>query len=219
MQRSPHLSILLPLALVAGGCAGIAATTPPAVAQAQPTASHAASAAHQGTGGKPIRANGDSKMPTSAQLHPALAALAREYAAFQAQHQGKRGSAPGFHSGNPLLQVVDGKVLVEIVASGSTEALRRDLKALGAQVTGSFKRNVSAYVPIGALNRAAHLKSLAYMAPSFPAHGNTAAGPNSAAASSGPHPSAAAPPSNQEALARRAMQGRHGNTQSGNTQK
>ena len=59
-----------------------------------------------------------------------------------------------------LAQVVDGKVLIDAVASGQTADLLADLEALGLERGSAFGRVVSGWLPVGALEQAAELGSL-----------------------------------------------------------
>ena len=56
--------------------------------------------------------------------------------------------------------MVDGKVLIDAVASGQTAELLADLEVLGLERGSAFGRIVSGWLPVGALEQAAELGSL-----------------------------------------------------------
>ncbi|MGF1521144.1 MAG: S8 family serine peptidase [Leptolyngbyaceae cyanobacterium] len=71
-------------------------------------------------------------------------------------------------SAHKALQIVAGDyVVVDFVASGSTEALAVDLKRLGAKDPVVFGRMISAKLPIAHLEAASHLESLQFARPSY----------------------------------------------------
>ena len=86
---------------------------------------------------------------------PELVALHKEYSAHLTS-----GSQEGFRSTNPLVQLVDGRVIIEAVASGESRFLQADLAALGMQKSVSFGRLVSGQLPIVAIPELAKLPSL-----------------------------------------------------------
>lgn len=70
---------------------------------------------------------------------------------------------------NPLMRVVDDKVLVDVVAAGDSASLEADLRALGMEVTGRFGRIVSGLLPIAALDDVATLASVQFAQPAYSA--------------------------------------------------
>src|SRR6266508_7018973 len=87
--------------------------------------------------------------PTSAQttegnvwemskVAPELAALYNEYSSYLASHK-----AEVFRSNDPLVRVIDDRVVVDAVASGDVNALKFDLVSLGMQQAVAFGRIVS----------------------------------------------------------------------------
>ena len=95
--------------------------------------------------------------PTSAQtteaevggmskVAPELAALYNEYSSYLASHK-----AGVFRSNDPLVRVIDDRVVVDAVASGDVNALKSDLMSLGMQQAVAFGRIVSGQLPISAI--------------------------------------------------------------------
>jgi hypothetical protein len=100
-----------------------------------------------------------------ARISPELRALYDAYLAAQ------RGGIP-FSSSDPLIPVVDDRVIVDAVASGDVQPLERDLKALGRQGTISAGRIVSGQLPISVIGALANLHSLRFVrAASSATHG------------------------------------------------
>jgi hypothetical protein len=88
-------------------------------------------------------------------LGPELIALYDEYSSYLAS--GKSGV---FKSSNPLVRLVDDRVIVDAVASGDANVLKSDLEALGMQQAVAFGRIVSGQLPIPAIRSMAELPSL-----------------------------------------------------------
>ena len=95
--------------------------------------------------------------PTSAQtteakgggmskVAPELAALYNEYSSYLASHK-----AGVFRSNDPLVRVIDDRVVVDAVASGDVNTLKSDLMSLGMQQPVAFGRIVSGQLPISAI--------------------------------------------------------------------
>lgn len=84
-----------------------------------------------------------------------LIALYDEYSSYLASR-----SAGAFRSGNPLIRVIEDRVVIDAVASGKTSALREDLVALGLQGAVAFGRVISGQLPISAIPDMAALSSL-----------------------------------------------------------
>ena len=104
--------------------------------------------------------------PTSAQtteaevggmskVAPELAALYNEYSSYLASHK-----AGVFRSNNPLVRVIDDRVVVDAVASGDVNTLKSDLMSLGMQQPVAFGRIVSGQLPISAIPGMTALPSL-----------------------------------------------------------
>ncbi len=68
---------------------------------------------------------------------------------------------------NPLLQIVDDRVVVDAVASGSTSVLQADLEALGMREAVAAGRIVSGQLPIAAIAATAALMSLQFIRPAY----------------------------------------------------
>lgn len=102
------------------------------------------------------QAAGD-KPESVSKLAPELVALYDEYSSYLAS--GKRGA---FKAANPLVRVIDDRVVVDAVASGDVEALKSDLVSLGMQKAVSFGRMVSGQLPISAIPAMAALPSLKF---------------------------------------------------------
>ena len=91
-----------------------------------------------------------------AKISPELRALYDAYTAAQ------RSGTP-FSVSDPLISVIDGRVVVDAVASGDVAALERDLVALGMQAAVSAGRIVSGQLPISAIRAVAALPSLRFV--------------------------------------------------------
>jgi hypothetical protein len=95
-----------------------------------------------------------------AKIHGSLIALDAQYRASLAN----RGLAP-FRSNDPLVKLVDDRVVVDAVASGDVNALKADLVYLGMQQAVAHGRIVSGQLPVSSLARAAPLPSLQFAQP------------------------------------------------------
>ena len=100
------------------------------------------------------QANSDTRQRAS-KVAPELIALHEDYASHLAS-----GRKEPFHPANPLLQIVDGRVVVDAVASGDASVLKADLEALGMQQAVAFGRIVSGQLPISAIPSLTALPSL-----------------------------------------------------------
>ena len=92
-----------------------------------------------------------------AKLTHSLVLLHEQHAARLAQ----RSAAP-FSSDDPLISLVNDRVVVDAVASGDVNVLKSDLVALGMQHAVAFGRVVSGQLPISAIPAAAGLASLRF---------------------------------------------------------
>src|SRR4030095_3544345 len=97
-----------------------------------------------------------------AKLPHSLIMLHEHFAAHLAQR-----SAVPFHSSDPLVKVVNDRVLVDAVASGDVEALKADLELLGMQNAVTFGRIVSGQLPISSLATAGTLATLQFAQPAL----------------------------------------------------
>jgi hypothetical protein len=70
-----------------------------------------------------------------------------------------------FRSDNPLLRVVDDRVVIDATAAGDARALEADLVALGMRHAAVFGRIVSGELPIAAIRTLETLASLAFARP------------------------------------------------------
>ena len=68
-----------------------------------------------------------------------------------------------FHSNNPLLRVVDDRVVIDATAATDTPALEADLVALGLRDAAAFGRIVSGQLPISAIPALDTLESVAFV--------------------------------------------------------
>ena len=92
---------------------------------------------------------------TMSKVAPELIALYDEYFSYLASH-----SARAFQPADPLLRVIDNRVVVDAVASGNVNVLKSDLLSLGMQQVVAFGRIVSGQLPISAIPAMAALPSL-----------------------------------------------------------
>jgi hypothetical protein len=95
------------------------------------------------------------KAERTSKIAPELIALHDEYSSHL-----NSGSREPFRSTNPLAQIVDGRVVIDAVASGEATVLQADLKALGMRDSVSFGRIVSGQLPISSIPDLAKLPSL-----------------------------------------------------------
>ena len=93
-------------------------------------------------------------------LTPNLVALHEQYSSQLAY-----GTAAVFSSDDPLVIMVDDRVVVDAVASGNADVLKSDLVSLGMQNAVAFDRIVSGELPIAAIPAAAALTSLNFARP------------------------------------------------------
>ena len=91
----------------------------------------------------------------TAKIAPELIALHEDYSS----HLTSRSQEP-FRSTNPLLQIVDSRVVVDAVASGEASVLQADLVKLGMREPVSFGRIVSGQLPISSIPALVTLSSL-----------------------------------------------------------
>ena len=75
-----------------------------------------------------------------------LISLYDEYSSYLASH-----SAKPFQPANPLVRVIDSRVVVDAVASGEVNVLKADLVSLGMQRAVAFGRIVSGELPVSAI--------------------------------------------------------------------
>lgn len=100
-------------------------------------------------------------------ISPELLALYDAY--LEAQRRG----IP-FSTSDPLIRIVDDRVIVDATASGNVGDLEADLKALGMRGTASAGRIVSGQLPISAIRALANLQSLRFVrAAASVTHGGT----------------------------------------------
>jgi hypothetical protein len=102
------------------------------------------------------------KGKTMAKVSPDLAGVYDEYMSYQAQ--GGRGV---FTPKNSLLRVIDGRVVIDAVASADVNTLQADLQALGMQGTVAAGRIVSGRLPILAIDALGALASLQFARPAY----------------------------------------------------
>jgi hypothetical protein len=98
---------------------------------------------------------GEGKTGTLSKIAPELAALYDEYSSTLASHK-----AGVFRSVNPLVRVIEDRVVIDAVASGDVNVLKADLVSLGMQDSTAFGRIVSGQLPIAAIPTMAALPSL-----------------------------------------------------------
>ena len=99
----------------------------------------------------------DAKKEPMAKLAHSLVTLHEQYSTYLTQR-----SAVPFSSSDPLVKLVDNRVVVDAVASGDVNSLKADLESLGMQHAVAFGRFVSGQLPISAIPAAARLTSLRF---------------------------------------------------------
>lgn len=110
-----------------------------------------------------VQRNLDHKKGTMAKVSGDLIVLYNEYQSFL--QQGVVGQV--FKPSNPLLRMIDGRVVIDAVASGDASALQADLEALGMQKAVRFGRIVSGQLPIEAIEDMASLNNLNFARPAY----------------------------------------------------
>jgi len=100
-------------------------------------------------------ASGNTSAKTG-KVGPELLALSESY-----QQAQRTGSA--FRPSDPLLMVIDDRVIVDATATTDAQALKADLVALGMRNAVAFGRIVSGQLPISAIPALATLESLAFV--------------------------------------------------------
>ena len=100
------------------------------------------------------------KIATATKVGTVLSALHEDYTSHQSQ-----GDGTNFESENPLVRIVEDRVVIDAVASGDASVLRADLEALGMQKASGFGRMVSGQLPIRAIADADALDSLQFARP------------------------------------------------------
>jgi hypothetical protein len=111
-----------------------------------------------GSGSQPASAQGKKRWVSK--VDHDLVALFKEYETFL-----QEGSVGVFKPSNPHLRVVNGRVIIDAVASGEAKELLTDLEALGLQKGATFGRMVSGRLPIEAIDDLAGLDSLKFARP------------------------------------------------------
>ena len=99
----------------------------------------------------------EDKAAQMSKVAPELIALYDEYSSYLTSTSH---SARPFKSADPLVRVIDSRVIVDAVASGDVNVLRLDLASLGMQEAVAFGRMVSGQLPISAIPAMAALPSL-----------------------------------------------------------
>jgi hypothetical protein len=97
-----------------------------------------------------------------AKVDPALTKVYEAQEAYLAQ-----GGGAAFTPSNPLLRIIEGRVVVDAVASDDVHALQADLEALGIQEAVAFGRIVSGQLAIAAIEDMAALASLQFARPAY----------------------------------------------------
>src|SRR5213593_4291801 len=82
-----------------------------------------------------------------------MAKLAHSLVTLHAQHTAhlaQRAAAP-FSSSDPLVRMIDDRVVIDAIASGNVDTLKADLEFLGMQGAVAFGRIVSGQLPISSI--------------------------------------------------------------------
>lgn len=97
----------------------------------------------------------EDKPSTYAKIGPELSSLYKQYSDALTSHP----AAP-FRSTNPLVRIIEDRVVIDAVASGDVDKLKADLVSLGMEHAVTFGRIVSGQLPIAAIPDLARLPSL-----------------------------------------------------------
>jgi len=163
IPRSPR-SKLLAAAAVSFSVAILASN----VGQAQSSrdiSSLTAETARQGQSEAIARAL-EARAGAMAKVGPALTELYDQHQAAQRQRAFAL-EEPAFVPANPLIRMVGDMVIIDAVAAQDTQALLRDLEALGLTHGASFGHVVSGRLPVAALDELAGLESLQFVRPAM----------------------------------------------------
>ncbi len=118
-----------------------------------------------GAGGQDVP---DSPAAAASKVGAVLSALYEEYRSHQ-----HLGDGTVFATESPIVRIVEDRIVIDAVASGETDALRKDLEALGMQKIASFGRMVSGQLPIRAIGDVNALETLQFARPAGAAKGET----------------------------------------------
>ncbi|RYF94237.1 MAG: hypothetical protein EOO00_05525, partial [Chitinophagaceae bacterium] len=87
-----------------------------------------------------------------------------------------RQAAPKGNGMDRLIQLVNGKVIIDITVAGNIDSAKKELIAAGATITGSFGRIISAVMPLSALDQLERSKQVRFVKPAYrPKHTGTIA--------------------------------------------
>ena len=93
----------------------------------------------------------------SSKIAPELIRLYNEYSAHLTSPR-----ARPFQPSSPLVRFIDGRVVIDAVATGDVDALKSDLLSLGMQDAVAFGRIVSGQLPVSSIPKLAALTSLKF---------------------------------------------------------
>ena len=91
-----------------------------------------------------------------------MAKISHDLLALYESYREAERSGAEFRSENPLLRVVDGRVLIDAAATGDAGALEADLVALGMRHGATFGRVVSGELPISSIPALSALGNLGF---------------------------------------------------------
>jgi hypothetical protein len=95
------------------------------------------------------------QLGTSSKVSEELKRLFYDYSEHLASNRSE-----AFRPANPLMRVVDQRVVIDAVAAGNSDVLKADLESLGMRDVTAFGRVVSGELPIAAIPSMAGLASL-----------------------------------------------------------
>jgi hypothetical protein len=96
------------------------------------------------------------------------AKISADLLALHEAYRSARQSGAEFRPQNPLLRIVDDRVLIDATAADDVQALESDLVGLGMRRAAAFGRVVSGELPIAAIPSLETLRSLAFARASTP---------------------------------------------------
>jgi hypothetical protein len=112
-----------------------------------------------------VRDDAPTAPPAAVSAGKPSAKIGAELLALYASYREAQQRGVDFRSSNPLLRVVEDRVVIDATAASDVRALEADLVALGLRNAAAFGRIVSGQLPIAAIPTLDTLASLAFARP------------------------------------------------------